>query len=310
MTDYKRVKINGQDKRPPEKMNRFWDEEVMVPLIRQYQALYDRTDKKNPKLVAPTALRDALWLQLHPVFEELASVVAMKMDLRTQEPKVNWSDDCVSQMHDVTVQNVDVTKDKLMAYYWQVARIFFVNYVSGAKLDAGPMIGTRRWRQKEHQFPPERWKRSADLFNWAREEFPDWIVSKVKKPTKKHPYWRLILKTTDAWITDWPDDLDPQQDTTGDWSLLADSIDWQAISEYIPDCKGSWYAKGIAHVFLDCLRIAIDEALAPKMHEKLVQTMVKARLDHNPHHAQIKLAREIVKEAYALWCEEEGGPTR
>ena len=310
MTYYKTVKITGKSRIPPKKIDQFWDEEMMVPLIRQYQALYDRTDKKNPKLLAPPALRDALWEKLHPVFEELASVVASRMDLRTQEPKMNWSDDCVSQMHDVTVQNVDVTKDKLMAYYWQVARIFFVNYVSGAKLDTGPMIGTRRWRRKEHQFPPEDFQNSQELFDWSLVKFPDWIVGKIKRPTKKHPYWRLILKTTDAWITGWPDELDIPVETSSDWARLADSIDWQAIAEYIPDCSGSWYSKGIAHVFLDCLRIAVDESLAPRMHEKLVQTMCAARLDHNPTPTQLRLAKGVLREAYKLWCEEEGGPTR
>lgn len=307
---YVTVRREGPQKVPPEKMKKFWDEEVMVPLIRQYQALYDRTEKKKPKLVAPPALRDALWLQLHPVFEELASVVASRMDLRTQEPKANWSDDCVSHMHDVTVLHADVTKDKLMAYYWQTARIFFVNYVSGAKLDAGPMIGTRRWRRKEIKLEPADFENSRAVFDWGRLEFPDWVIAKIKKPRKATPYWRLILKTTDAWITDWPDDLDMEGSTTSDWSRLADSIDWRAIDEYIPDCLGSWYAKGIAHIMLDCLRICVDESLGKKMSEKMIATMIAARLDHNPNVVQLKLARGIIREAYKMWCEEEGGPDR
>ena len=284
----------------------FWNDDEMFPLLLQYKSFWDLKEPKKAKLMVPPQLRDAVWEQIHPQLRKIAFAAASKVN-----PVLNNRDTVESAMlhlHHVIVHNFNEERKKSYGYFYTCARAFFIEFLRGTgRGRIGGQIGKKTQIRKEVLVPREMTKN--EIIKQMNEETSyEWSYGKVIKRKADTPEdkKRVSLYRTDRELVQWEDEYeDIPEEAEWSWGSLADQIDWDILSEYIPDTTSSVYTKKVAYVLLDVIRMLVENEVGKSIGVLLTYQMTRARFKHTLTNHQLWLARDVLRQAFVFYAEDE-----
>jgi len=288
----------------------FWDDKIMHPLLVSYHSCWEVEKNKPTKLLVPDTVKNALWEKIHPELRKicLASARAISKNLTTNDV----IESAMVHMHYITVHNWKPERLKSYSYFYTCARSWFFEYLQGTgrgKLSG--QIGKKSIIRKSLMVPISYSKEEA-IEEANKGEINEWFWSSWSKRKagdskthKKCSFYRYQDETVsfESHVEDFNEDFTEESDWS--WSSIADIIDWQILSEYIPDTSCSDYTKKLAYIMLDAVRMLVENEVRKNVGILLVYQLVRARLPHSVTNHQLLLVRDCLRQAFEFYAEDE-----
>ena len=292
-------------------MKNFWDREEMNLLMEGYKGLFD-IDTESKKATPKSGVTQAEINNSYNVFEkrhkQMAEVV---MPTNRSESRISG---CVSKMYEAMMFSWDPNKTRnSYGFFYRTAYLHGLDCLSG-KVDGSSSIFKKRYSSvKRHKFQDNDIPEGIEVSDYARyvahEElgWHDWTLAR----DEVNDCWDISHKEYYSPYTsiDAYENLQVQDiGQSSSLASIADNLDWQILSEYIPDVPASKVNREIAYVFLEVLQELIEvhpERIRTKRaFGNLMFEFVRSRMPIKITKARIADVRHIVRQAYRYYRED------
>jgi len=228
------------------------------------------------------------------------------IDKRLANPDVIES--AMLHMHHVVINNWEPTRKRSYNYFYTCARAWILEYLAGTgRGKVGGSAGKKKIKRKTITVPKGTSREEAieianseDLYTWTFSSF-------IRRKKKDDPTMqRMSFYRHDGQMVDLkPEHNNITAEEDWSWSDLADTIDFQILSEYIPDTNASDYTKKIAYVLLDIVEMLVNNEVKRNISVLLTYQLVRSKLGHTVTNEQLFLSKDVLRQAFQYYAEDE-----
>lgn len=288
----------------------FWDREAMNVLMSEFKSMHDVDKKAKSIEIKPTAdkkRRAYLYQEIYLKHRQMAEVVA---------PHARGSDfdtrceACVARLYEVMMFYWNPKKNlNSYGYFYRSAYSYVMDWLSG-KIDGSQDLYSKRYTQSRTiQVAFDDLPKGETI-----HEYAEWLATQSQwdkfKVTKNKNHWSIkYSKKYNPFLSiqGYNDPLQVPDIKNSRHELLEEQIDWQILSEYIPDVPCNEINKQTAYIFIESLEEILDmenlslsqNSLYVLLYEKIQSQMPivisKSRL------YQVKL---ILRQAFQYYAED------
>jgi len=292
----------AKSKRPE---NYFWHDSEMHPQLVKYKSLW-KGQGDDITMIAPQNVRDAVWAPLHEQLRKVVYCAARSVDKRLAKPHV--VETAMMHMHHVVINNWKATRKKSYSYFYTCARSWLMEYMAGTgRGKMGGHVGKKTLKRKTLTVPRDMSREEMlelankdDIWDW---QYSGWIRRKKgdDPDSKRVSFYRYDKEFVE--LKQEHEEIPEEHDWS--WSLLADSIDFQILSEYIPDTTASDYTKKIAYVLLDVVEMLVKHEVGKQLSVLLTYQMVRSKMNCTISNEQLYMAKDVLRQAFKFYAEDE-----
>lgn len=299
------------------KKKHFWDNDEMGLVLIKFKSMYAIDKKaKTAVLTAPPSVKAELYDDfLHGQLGGVVKSAALIIDRSTNNKFASQalSDDliniCIAYLIECILFNWDVSKPSFN-YLLTCARSFLVDYHRGSgRGGVSGDIGKTKYTHvattlPEHlqNLPPyHRWK----ISDWVEEQSPDYTWSWSSKAnniiTINKPNVTIVSQDETPHL------LEQLTDASSDWLQLCDVIDWQILSEYIPDTEAAQHSRDLAYHLINLLKdiVAGDWPTEQPINQRTLYSALTRAVPYSVNRDAWALAKDVLRQAFEFYAEDE-----
>jgi hypothetical protein len=287
---------------------KFWINSEMNELMSKFKDMHitsmaDKTIKVKPDI--NKAERDELYLQIYIKHAQMAEVVAPHIRGPRFDERI---DACVAKLYENLMFNWSLDQNRnSYGYFWRCAYNFTMDFIQG-RFNGSTDLYSRKYTQSgtiivEHGELPK-----GDTI----ETYAGWLASQsawkdYKITIKDNSYsikWRKQYKPFTSFDNDVYDIADTHDSR---FDLLEEQIDWQILSEYIPDVECNETNRALAYVLIEALQeiLARDEmSVNYKALNLMLFEMVQSKSPIVVSRPRLLEVRNILRQAYKYYAED------
>jgi len=293
-------------------MSNFWDRSEMNKMMNEYKDLCiinveDKSIKLKPGVDKRTA--NIIYEKIYKKHSQMAEVV-----LPTNRNR-NRISGCTSRLYEAMMFHWDSEKtENSYGYMYRTAYLYSVDWISGKVDGSMEIFSKKKSTTKRHKFndcdiPPGMVL--ADYARYLAQEELGWGEWTLRRD-EHNECWDISYKETSTPIMSFDSFERPMQiqdlERSSSISNICDQLDWQILSEYIPDVSASQINKEIAYVFLEVMRELIEDhpetIKTRRAFGTLVFELIKSRMPIHITRQRIADVRHIVRQAYRYYSED------
>jgi hypothetical protein len=292
-------------------MTKFWVREDMNVMMGEYRKLFiiDREAKS-------IALREGVSKQevdrlYEPIYTKHIQMAEVVMAHNRNRDRIAG---CAARLFEIMMLSWDPGKNaNSYGYFYRCAHLYSLDWISGRIDKMGTMYSRVYHTSVKHKFKQENVPSGVDAKEYARkiaEEEHGWHDYKLEFNDKndtwiiKHMQPYRPYESYDACTNPRPLQYAEQVQVAS----VSDQIDWQILSEYIPDVPCSDINKELAYTFLEIMKELIDEhpeaIKAQRTFGNLIYEMMRSRMPVHITRSRIAEVRQIVRQAYIYYSED------
>jgi hypothetical protein len=234
-------------------MANFWDRDEMNILMTQYRDMHD-IDIKNksvkPKGKVSKKEKDNLYTKIHEVHLKMAQVVSPKGGERD---KTNRLYGCVTKLWETMMFNWNIHKNKnSFGFFYRTAENYTKNYVTG-RIDGSKSMFVCQYTSSEkiviNDIDIPEGMEPKDYARKIAEDEHGWVVWKFMRNPKDTAWWLKNERKYNPYTSlEALASYDIHETKSHTFSTLLDSIDWQILSEYLPDVPASDINRELSYI--------------------------------------------------------------
>jgi hypothetical protein len=292
-------------------MSNFWDRNEMNDLMTRYRDMHDIDIESKSVSTKPNVCeheKDLLYNQIHEKHLKMAEVVSPKGGERNKKDRCYG---CVTKLWETMMFNWNVHKNNnSFGFFYRTATNYTRNYVAG-RIDGSKSMFVRQYTSSEKiiiedsEIPD-----GIEAKEYAKriaEDEHGWMGWKLKRNPKDTAWWLINERKYNPYTsTEVLAHQEFQDVKTQTFSTLLDSIDWQILSEYIPDVDASKINRELSYLFLEVMKELIedhpDKITTNRSYLLCLHEIIKSRIPIHVSRDRIQQVRRIVRQAYKYYA--------
>ncbi len=287
---------------------KFWENNEMNKLMSEFKDMHIVSKEAKTITIKPgcnKAHRDELYLQIYIKHSQMAEVVAPNIRGGRFEERI---DACVAKLYENLMFNWSLdTNRNSYGYFWRCAYTFTMDFVQG-RFNGSTDLYSRKYTQSGNITVEANELPEGDTIEtyagWLSVQ-SDWKDYKVTIKDNSYAIkWRKQYKpftSFDNSVYDIADTADSRFD------LLEDNIDWQILSEYIPDVECNETNRSLAYVLIESLQEILNReemSVNYRTLNILLYEIVQSKSPIVVSRARLLEVRSVLRQAYAYYAED------
>jgi len=287
---------------------KFWENNQMNIMMSEFKDMHIVSKEAKTITIKPDcdkAHRDELYLQIYIKHAQMAEVVAPNIRGGRFEERI---DACVAKLYENLMFNWDLNANRnSYGYFWRCAYTFTMDFVQG-RFNGSTDLYSRKYTQSGTIIVEANELPEGDTI----ESYSGWLASQsgwkdYKITIKENSYaikWRKQYKPFTSFDNDVYDIADTADSR---WDILEDLIDWQILSEYIPDVECNETNRSLAYVLIEALQeiLAKEEmSVNYKTLNILLYEIVQSKSPIVVSRARLLEVRNVLRQAWNYYAED------
>lgn len=284
----------------------FWINEEMNALMSKFVALHNidrsqRTVELKPGI--DKGLRNQLYQDIYIKHWQMAEVVLPKRYASFETRCTS----CVAKLYQIMLFNWDpAINANSYGYFYRTAYCHAMDWLKGRQDECTDLYAKNYTSSGKIVIKAPAGETIEDYVEWLSQN-SEWKTYKII-PLEDGQYQIRYTKIFKPFVSFDNSMLQIAAPPRSIYSSMADNIDFQVLSEYIPDVDCNETNKELAYIFLECLEEIInnDEILLNERALTLVlYEMIQSRSPMRVTRTRMKHVRNVVRLAYKYYAEEE-----